>query len=104
MPVSTPVTTRRRPIAVTSSRTAPAEWLDDEVVLLSGGQTLTLPVSAGRITIKVLGAGAFVTSAAEVETGEVSGGAVVTSAAPVPLLCVGEAVLLTSAGGPWYRV
>ena len=104
MSVSSPVTTRRGPIRVTTSRTAPVAWLDDEVILLSAGQTLTLPEAGGRITVKALGSGCFIRSPAGVDTGEVSAGAVVTSTDPVPLLAVGESALYVASSGPWYRI
>lgn len=106
MSVSSPTTTRRRPITVAADRTAPTEWLDGEIVLLEAGVALALPESHGRITVKALGAGCSVSSAAGVEDFVNPGASSITVSSSVALLAVGEAVTLTSAGAgePWYTV
>jgi hypothetical protein len=104
--VSNPVTSRRRPISVPASRAAPVEWLDGEVVLLAPGVALALPETYGRITVKALGSGCSVSSAAGVEDFANPGASSITVSSSVALLAVGEAVTLTSAGAgePWYTV
>lgn len=107
MSVDAPLTRRRRPISVSESRTAPAEWLDEETLLLAAGVTLGLPSSYGQVTVKALGAGCHLQSSAGVEdiTGDYST-AVPTTTDPVPLLAIGETVTVGSSGAasPWYII
>ena len=99
MSVSSPVTTRRRPITVSASRTAPVEWLDDEIVLLEAGVALALPESHGRLTVKALGAGCAITSAAGIESPTATGPTDTVSSRS--LASMESLVLAADSGSPW---
>jgi len=97
--VSSPSTTRRRPITVSASRTAPTEWLDGEVVLLAPGVALALPETYGLITVKATGSGCTITSTAGIESPTATGPT--DTASSRSLASMESLVLAADSGSPW---